>query len=65
MSNNIQKFYEALSKRVQERDEWADVQIIQDMATAFTGDYKCVITAKNHKEVYAFNPQNQTWMVCY
>lgn len=61
----IADFERELRRRVALRDSDATVHIGRTMATAFSGEYVCVIETARTREMYAFNPDNNSWVVVY
>lgn len=61
----IADFERELRRRVALRDPDATVHIGRTMATAFSGEYVCVIETARSREMYAFNPERGEWIVVY
>lgn len=61
----IADFERELRRRVALRDPDATVHIGRTMATAFSGEYVCVIETVRTREMYTFNPDNNSWVVVY
>lgn len=63
--NTVAAFEKELRARVSKRDPNATVHIGRSLASAFTGEYICVIETLRERNVFAFNPENGTWVVVY
>ncbi len=63
--NTIAAFEKELRQRVAKRDPNATVHIGRTPATMITGEYICVIETLRERNVFAFNPDNKTWIVIY
>lgn len=61
----ISDFERELRRRIALRDPDATVHIGRTMATAFSGEYVCVIETARTREMYAFNPDSGSWIVVY
>ena len=61
----IADFERELRRRVALRDPDATVHVGRTMATAFSGEYVCVIETARSREMYAFNPEMGNWILVY
>lgn len=61
----IADFERELRRRVALRDSNATVHIGKSPAYMITGEYICVIETLYKRDIYAFNPDNKSWIVVY